>query len=223
MLALAGSPEVALPFSEPQFPRLQRWGPNAYCTALKTGEGCLGSIPLPAFRPLQGQAEVGVEPPERCWRVGGGAVRSGALQAAAPSALPHLSAEREMHLDSRLGPARPASPRRPPHLHSQLPGPGPGRPAPSAWLAGQLASAALGARAGQSCPAGRPGMQGSRAPALSVWPALCLPDSGLSVRLSGSACLRLSEFGAVCESVSPCLIAVGLSGSAFLSVCLSGV
>lgn len=29
---LAESLEVALPFSEPQFPRLQSWGPNAYCT-----------------------------------------------------------------------------------------------------------------------------------------------------------------------------------------------
>lgn len=96
--------------------------------------------------------------------------------------------------------------------------PAPGRPAPLAGPAGQLASAAPGAKAGGRCPAGRPGMWGSpgRLLCLSVWPALCLPDLGpVCVCLSAPP----SEFGAVCESVSCCLITWGL----YRSVCLSRV
>lgn len=53
---------------------------------------------------------------------------------------------------------------------------------------------------------------------LSVWPVLCLPDSGpVCICLSAP----LSEFGAVCESVSRCLITLGLSRPAMLSVYLS--
>lgn len=90
----------------------------------------------------------------------------------------------------------------------------PGRPAPPAWPAGQLASAALGAQ--------ERGVSGR----LSVCVAgAASPRLGPAVKLSGSACPhpRLSGLGAVCESVSPCLIAVGMSGSAFppLSLCLA--
>lgn len=93
--------------------------------------------------------------------------------------------------------------------------PAPGRPAPLAGPAGQLASAAPGAKAGGRCPAGCPGMWGSpgRLLCLSVWPALCLPDLGpVCVCLSAPP----SEFGAVCESVSCCLITWGL----YRSVCV---
>lgn len=90
----------------------------------------------------------------------------------------------------------------------------PGRPAPPAWPAGQLASAALGAQ--------ERGVSGR----LSVCVAgAASPQLGPAVKLSGSACPHpcLSGLGAVCESVSPCLIAVGMSGSAFppLSLCLA--
>lgn len=90
----------------------------------------------------------------------------------------------------------------------------PGRPAPPAWPAGQLASATLGAQ--------ERGVSGR----LSVCVAgAASPQLGPAVKLSGSACPHpcLSGLGAVCESVSPCLIAVGMSGSAFppLSLCLA--
>lgn len=90
----------------------------------------------------------------------------------------------------------------------------PGRPAPLAGPAGQLASAAPGAKAGGSCPAGCPGMWGS--------PGLLSCLCGLHcVFLTRALSAPLSEFGAVCESASRCLITLGLSRSAFLSVCLS--
>ena len=88
-----------------------------------------------------------------CGRVG-----PGASAAAARFALPHLHEGRAAHVDSRPGPW--PHPRWPPPRHTQLPGSGLGQPAPLAGLAGQLASATLGAEGGGSCPAGRPGAQG---------------------------------------------------------------
>lgn len=106
---------------------------------------------------------------------------------------------------------------------------------PAPWIRPQ--SACTLGRAGGPAGLGHPGGRGrselpGRAPrnagvpgaaAPSVWPALCLPDRAPWAQLSGPACLHscLSEFGAVSQSGSCCLAALGLSGSTFPSLCLS--
>ena len=116
-----------------------------------------------------------------------------ALPAAACFALPHLCEERETHLDSWPGPAQ-----RPPLVASSA------HPAP--WIRPRSACTfgRAGGPAGLSHPGGRgrselPGRAPRNAgvpgaPALSVWPALYLPDRALLVQL----CLDLP----VCTSVS---------------------
>lgn len=99
-------------------------------------------------------------------------------------------------------------------LHTQLPGSGPGRPAPLAGLVGQLASATLGAEEGRSCPAGRPEMQGSLGLLLCLCGLHCVFLTGpywsscLDLPVCTSVCLNLElsvSLGLVVSSLWACL------------------
>lgn len=152
---------------------------------------CQRSIPLPAFWPLQGQAEtsrgVPVRPQEgRVWGVG-----PGTPSAAACSALPHLREEREMHLDSRPGPC-PASPAGRLLCTASSLDPAPvGLHPRQGWRASWPQPPRGLRKAGAARQGAQKSLGSLGALALSVWPGLRLPDRALLVQLSGSACLHL--------------------------------
>lgn len=196
---LAGSPEMALLFSEPDSSRVCKV--RVPVSALPP-HSCLGSIPLPLsghFRARLRWAVVSCEPHRRAGRGGVG-------PAAVCFALPHLSEKREMHLDSRPGPC-PASPRQPPRLHTQLPGSGPR----SVCTLGRASRPA-----GLSCPRGpgrvgaaRQGAQECGGPRGSCFVCLCgLCCVFLTRALSASACLHLCLNLEL--SVSLCLVVSSL-------------